>query len=111
MSSHPERRKHARIRIDQMIELQFGQEQFIRSEGIDLSLTGILCTCADQVDPQTRIYLLFTVPVGEDTLEVQCDGIVVRSMKKKNHYDVAIRFTDISPSSREAIEKFLEHVG
>ena len=109
MNNRPERRKSARIRIDQMIELQFGQEQFIRAEGMDLSETGILCTCADPVDPQTRIYLMFRLPVLEDELEIESDGIVVRSEKKRNQYAVAIQFTELSASSLAAIKSYLKN--
>ncbi len=101
-----ERRKHVRIEIDQMVEMRFGHEHYLRAEGIDVSEKGLLCTSADPVDPQTRIFVMFRLPIRHEDYEVQCEGIVIRSVKKEKLYSVAVQFTDLKPADQKAIEAF-----
>ena len=102
----PERRKHVRIEIDQMVEIRFGHEHFLRAEGVDVSEKGLLCKSADPVDPQTRIFVMFRLPIRHEDYEVQCDGIVIRSVEAGKHYSVAVQFIDLKPADQKAIEAF-----
>ena len=101
-----ERRKHVRIEIDQMVEMRFGHEHFLRAEGVDVSEKGLLCVSADPVDPQTRIFVMFRLPIRHEDYEVQCEGIVIRSEKHDENYAVAVQFTNLKAADQKAIEAF-----
>ena len=102
----PERRKHVRIEIDQMVEMRFGRENYLRAGGVDVSEKGLLCISADPVDPQTRVFVMFRLPIRHEDYEVECEGIVIRSDKIEDRYSVAVQFTDLKPADRKAIEAF-----
>ena len=99
-----ERRKHVRFKIDQLVDMRFGQERFLRAEGVDLGETGICCTSPDDIAPYSKLFLLFTIPILHEEYEIQCEGIVVRSEKIKDKYSVAIQFIDLKIPDRRAIE-------
>ena len=102
----PERRKHVRIEIDQMVEMRFGRENYLRAGGVDVSEKGLLCISADPVDPQTRVFVMFRLPIRHEDYDVECEGIVIRSDKIEDRYSVAVQFTDLKPADRKAIEAF-----
>lgn len=106
----PERREFVRFEIDQLVEMRMGHEHFVRADGVDLSEKGILCTAADPVDPYTRMFLMFHLPVEGEDVEIKCEGIVVRSAKRGDRFDVAVQFTDIGPASVQAISKYAAKV-
>jgi c-di-GMP-binding flagellar brake protein YcgR len=102
----PERREFVRFEIDQMVELRYERENFIRADGIDLSEKGMLCVTDDPVEPHTRMFLMFRLPIRHEVYEVKCEGVVLRSMKKGKKYEVAVHFTDLAPAERKAIEAY-----
>ena len=104
-----ERREHFRIPIDQMVEVRFGKEKMVQATGVDLSVKGILCVTGSGVDPQSRVYLMFRLPILHEEFEVACEGIVVRSAEADGHFDVAVQFTDLGTAERTAIEAFTKH--
>lgn len=105
----PERREYVRFEIDQMVEMRLGHEHFLRTEGVDLSEKGLLCTSETPIDPYTRIFVMFHLPIRHESVEVKCDGIVVRCFKDDELYSVAVQFTDVGPIEQKAIEAFAKN--
>jgi c-di-GMP-binding flagellar brake protein YcgR len=101
-----ERRKYVRFRIDQMVEMRFGQERFLRVEGVDLSEQGIRCISADGVEPYSKVFVSFRLDCGDEEREIQGEGIVVRSEKAGDEYSIAVQFSDLSDAERDAIQAF-----
>jgi hypothetical protein len=104
-----ERREHFRIPIDQMVEVRFGKEKMIQATGTDLSVKGILCVARSGVDPQSRVFLMFRLPILHEEFEVECEGIVVRSAEADGHFEVAVQITGLGTVEHTAIEAFTKH--
>lgn len=101
-----ERRKYVRFQIDQMVDIRFGQQRFLRVEGVDLSEQGIRCISADSVEPYSRVFVSFRLDSGDEEREIQGEGIVVRSEKVGDEYSIAVQFSDLSDAERDAIQAF-----
>ena len=99
-----ERREYVRFQIDQMVEMSFGQERFLRVEGVDLSEQGIRCISPDSIDPYSKVYVSFRIPIRHEEFQVQCEGIVVRVDKVGDEYSVAVQLTELDDAERKAIE-------
>lgn len=105
-----ERRKYIRFEIDQMIELSYDREKFVQATGVDLSEKGLQCKTSDYVEPYTKLFLMFQVPLGDSTETVKCEGIVLRSHKSGNNYSTAVTFSNLGGKDQEIIEKYSEQV-
>ena len=91
-----------------MIELRYGREQMIPADGIDLSSKGLLCASDVPVEPHSRIFLMFHLPLPDKAHEIQCEGIVVRSVPEDDQYEVAIQFIDVGGAEQSAIDAFVD---
>ena len=105
-----ERREFIRFEIDQMIELSYDREKFVQASGIDLSEKGLQCTTSEYVEPYTKLYLMFQVPLESTTESVQCEGIVIRSLKSGKSYSTSVTFTNIDANDRKIIEEYSERI-
>ena len=101
-----ERREFVRFEIDQMVEIEFGQERFVRAEALDLSERGLQCKTDGPVDLNSRIFLMFRIPIRHEEFEIKCDGIVVRVTENNGEYLVGVQFTDLGPVETKAIEAY-----
>ena len=106
-----QRREFPRFRIEQMIEISFGRETYLQAAGVNISQTGLLCQTGEPVEPQARLFILIRLQ-GEDDKgqEIKCEGIVVRSDKKGDRFDVGVSFTDMQSGDKEKIKAFLAKV-
>lgn len=94
-----------RFEINQLIDTSNNREEFISSEGLNISQTGILCEMEKEVELHSRIYILLQYPGSDESFEVE--AIVVRIEKNKKHYLVAMKFAYEDPELHEHVKKFV----
>ena len=102
-----EKRKYVRITINQVIQITYGKETSFHVSAANLSEGGILCEATEPLEPYTRTYVMFDIPVKSGTHNICCEGIVVRSEKKKGKNLIGIEFSNLSDEDREYIKKLV----
>ena len=102
-----ERRRCPRFRIDQVIKISYGEETFIQGSGINISECGVLLETNEPVEPCTNIFLMINLPIGEEGEEFTCEGVVTRTERSGNKFNVAIEITNIEDSIREKLRKYI----
>ena len=51
---------------------------------------------------------MFHLPLPDKAHEIQCEGIVVRSVPDDDQYEVAIQFIDVGAAEQSAIDAFVD---
>lgn len=108
MDRHNDRRKSERFRLNQLIDVGFGREDFVYAEGRDISATGIGCETTHPVDPSTHMYMMFQVGPQHDRTTIQCEGVVTRCTSvDHDKYDIGIEFTEMQDRDRVTLIAYL----
>jgi len=102
--SNSERRKTPRFRIEQMVEVSFNREEFIAAEGIDLSLTGLQCETATELQTGDEMFLM--LGLGKES--IGCEGIVMHVRKIASRFRIGIEFTGMTEESTSTLKAFLK---
>ncbi len=103
-----ERRRAPRFAIEQLVELEYGKETFVRAKGVNISSSGLLCTVDTYVEPYTQVSLLISVPSGPEGRKISCEGTVMRSEKSKGKYYIGISFSFFSDDDAKALAEFID---
>ena len=103
-----ENRRAKRFKIHQMIQMSFGKEEFIASEGINLSETGMLCRTNAEIELHSRFYLLFEVPLASGKKEVSCDAQVVHSKQVDDGWEIGITFHDLRRHTQSILKDYIQ---
>jgi len=98
-----ERRKHMRFSIHQAIEISFGQELFFYARGVNMSAGGMLIETETELQPQSRIYLLFSVQLEGVTYDVEAEAVVRHIEKSEKLYQVGVEFCELQPDQQEML--------
>ncbi|HDP79437.1 MAG TPA: PilZ domain-containing protein [Spirochaetes bacterium] len=105
-----ENRKHPRITINQLVELDFNRENFVRAEAIDLSAGGLLCRTDEYCEPYVVVFIMMTLKLKKGERIIKCEGVVLRCDKKGDLWETAINITSMDTSSEKILKSFLaEH--
>ncbi len=84
---------------------------------VNVSTAGILCETPARVEPMSRVGVTLLLPESEDfsgdRLEIECEGVVIRSEKKTTQtsaplYHIAVYFTQIDDQDRDLIARHVE---
>jgi len=105
-----EKRKASRFKLYQMIKLSYGREENIVSESINISETGILCKTKAEIEMHSTFFLLFELPLKAGNRLIKCEGVVIRSAKTKEGWEIGISFADMFPDDKEVLSKYLEEL-
>ena len=101
---HPERRKHPRFLLEQVVELGYGKETFIQAQGVNCSPVGILCHTLQPVEPYTQVSLIFKVPAEKRGRTIKAQGVVMRCVLSQGVYYLGIEFENLSDKDREFLK-------
>ena len=77
----------------------------------NISANGVLCHTVRPIPLMTKMSIGLELPAPE-VHRVDCEGIVVRCDPHElgdDHFQVAILYTKIGETEREAIEEFVAH--
>lgn len=110
-----DRREHKRIDKEIAFSLsEDGTEDRLIVSSQNISLTGVMCYARKSVDLFKKVKLFLMIKEGgEESKQVECDGVVVRSEPlddKPNIYEVAIAFQDLKKSSRKVLMRYIEQL-
>ena len=103
-----ENRKSPRIRIKVKIELSSGRETLINGVCLNIGEGGIFCETKKYLDPYTRVNLMISLPEGDKSHELSCEGIVIRAEKKRMKNRAAIEFTRVEDNGRKRIRRYID---
>lgn len=98
-----ERRRVARFKIRQLVEITFGRELLVRARGFDISELGLRCTTDVYLEPSTVVSLEIALSEGDDSRTIRCDGIVVWCQEGEAEFTTGISFGALKPEEREAL--------
>ena len=94
MSMNNDKRRRERSAIDQEIELSTSEGQLVKARGINMSEGGLLCRSDEAIPQGTFVRFNLSLPSGEKSISVECEGCVLRCVAIDGKYDVVIDFTD-----------------
>jgi hypothetical protein len=100
-----ERRRSPRFTINQLIEVDYGRELFLRAKAINISRSGLLCSTDPELDTSSRVFLSLTLPDGD---RINCEGLVVRAEPHGETNEVAINFTEFREDDAEKFVQFFD---
>lgn len=103
-----ERRRDPRFAIEQIVEVSFGRETFVRGTGINISRTGILCASESYLEPAAQVSLQMTIEIGSRIHRFNCEGIVVRTDEVDGTFRSGISFTAIEETDARKLAAFLK---
>lgn len=103
-----EKRKHPRFEINQMVELTYARENFVGAKGINISENGLLCETNERMEPYTVVFMMITIEHKKKEYLMECEGVVIRSDKNKDHWDTGINITAVRNGDRGAFKEFVD---
>ena len=110
MAKVDERRVHKRFDINQAITLTFPKENYINAVGINISKTGLLCKTDIFLDSYTRIFLMLSIPIGNDNKSFSCEAIVIWCQKENEEYDAGLQFVELFDEQKEIIQNYINEL-
>ncbi len=105
-----ERRKFPRYSISQMIAINFNNLNNITyAKGINISQSGLLCDINYHLSIKTNIYLVLSIPTGNDEKKIEIQARVVRAEKTEsnNIFRTALEFTFIEENNKNFLNKYI----
>lgn len=102
-----EKRRSPRYTLNQLVNIEYGREDYVYGDAVDISETGIGVLCDSAIAPSSRMFIMFQLgESGGHT--VRCEGFVTRSEKTSaGRYHVGVDFAEMIDSDRNAIVEFL----
>lgn len=77
----------------------------------NISANGVLCHTVKPIPLMTRMRIVLELPVTEEPVRIDADGIVVRCDPHEqgdDHFKVAILFTRLTDEDHQAIRLFVD---
>ena len=115
MGQKEERRKHPRVKDENIAIKLSGDGVDTITQSLDVSASGIYCKVTKHIPLMTRVRILLTLPgkspdSDPDTMDVE--GIVVREHPviengRVHHYDLAIFFEALLPKHRKKLAHYI----
>jgi hypothetical protein len=101
-----DKRKAPRFTMNQIVELNFGKEEFVEASGLNISEMGIMCQTSRALDECERLFLMFSLDCPDCSNTIKCEGIVVHCNKIDRYFIIGIEFSDLKPEDREIIKNY-----
>lgn len=102
--ANSERRRSHRYTIEQMVQVSGLKDEFLNATSVNISEHGLSCTCAEEIDPSGRLFLILGLG-AKATIKVE--SVVVWTNKKKNWTELGVEFTSMSPKHAKVLRDFL----
>lgn len=104
-----EKRSHPRFQINELVEIDYGHEQYISAEGINLSKNGVLCKTQDECPLYSKIFMMMTLPYKKKSRIIDFEGVVIRSKHTRGGWETGINITSMKPASRAIFDEVMHH--
>lgn len=117
VNNNIERRRHPRLEKSLPLKA-FGETFDFVTETMNISLGGALCILDKPVPVMTKLRITLLIPAvpGKKSSRIDCEGVVLRVIEKKDSTDnkkfaVAIMFSDMKPADKRKISRYVsEHL-
>jgi len=98
--------------MNQLFELSIDRETFVPVQGIDISEEGLRCIMGDELEPYTRVYVMFTLDYNRQERIIRTQGIVTNCQpdipsEKEQTYAAGIKLIDMMDEDKNYIEEYL----
>lgn len=107
-----ERRTCARIGTDQFVHIEFGSDEFLVAEGVNISTGGLLCRVSYPIGESERIHLLLSLEESDNgRFGAEAEGRVVRLEDDGDgSYLLGIRFEAVPRETGAAIGRYISEI-
>ncbi len=105
-----EKRSHPRFEINQFVEMDFGHEIYISAEGINLSRNGVLCKTEEECPLYSSVFMMMTLPYKNKKRIINLEGVVNRSVHKKNGWETGVSITSMNKASKTVFDEVMNHL-
>jgi hypothetical protein len=101
-------------RIEQRLPLKIAANGYdFTTSTHNVSCVGLYCRVEKYIPPFTRIMVKLNLPVagsrGNDTCDVECRGVVVRTDdEKEGGFNIAVFFNQINDNQRQKISHYID---
>lgn len=103
-----DKRRAPRYTLNQLVNIEYGREDYVYGDAVDISETGIGVVCDSGISPASRMFLMFHLGESSDGPTVRCEGFVTRSDRTADgRYRVGVDFAEIAESDRKKIAEYL----
>ncbi len=82
-------------------------DEFIHAKAINISSGGIACESSRKVDPLCQVYFIFSLPAPGGKRSIRCEGYVTHSSYDGQRCVFGVRFEDLSPEDRAAVDAYI----
>jgi hypothetical protein len=105
-----EKRNHIRFRIDMSVYVRLSNGDLVRTQGKDISRSGVYIEYEASADVDDEFEMIFDVPLVDEMPRIYVRVRVMRStlIGGKDVYGVAFQFLHFSNGSEALLDKYLE---
>jgi len=94
MDMDKDNRRHGRLPMTQVLDISTSEGIIVKAQGIDISETGLLCRADVEIPKGTFVIFPLTIPSGDTSMTISCEGTVFKCTKNDDKYDIVIDFTE-----------------
>jgi hypothetical protein len=107
-----DKRRSKRFVLNQLIQVSYEGDMFIRAVGVDLSEHGLLCRTDPKLEVPFPVYLILKLelPDQEEPSYIKTDGKVVHSETREDGNYAGIKFDELSDGQAAMLKRYLEHL-
>ena len=85
------------------------RERYIRAQGSDISRGGMSFVADEYVQPETSVWLSFSIPEPDGSwLEINAEGVVANVSDLATGCRFGVVFSRMTPEDRAALEAFAD---
>jgi c-di-GMP-binding flagellar brake protein YcgR len=112
METDPDRRGASRKKMDKLIHIEFGSDEFLVAEGLNISRGGILCKAAHPIRKNEPIHVMLCLgPEDQDAFSKELDGKVVHCREGEgNAYMLGLQFSRVEGDVQLELQHYLEQL-
>lgn len=108
MTTYTEKRRHPRFLAEQVIEMSYNREQFLRVKEIDISAGGVMLATEDPVEIGNSVYLILSLKVQGKEQRIEANGLIIHTHEKNGLNYFGVQFAPFAEAeSKKIFEEYL----
>lgn len=107
-----EKRESPRVRLDTPVRYTVDGQQWQENRSMDVSPTGMMLRCDEDIHPGQNIRLTFTLPNmrWQDPIQAEAEVMRLCGGRKGRQGGLGIRFVSLRAGDYKAVEEFVERI-
>lgn len=89
-----EKRQHERFDVSQDVEISLPDGSAVMTRSLNISESGLFCRSGKEIQEGTVVKFSLLIPGKKNSINVDCEGNVLRCTANGPHHDIVILFTD-----------------